>query len=261
MQHGGARAGGSGLGGCLDPQWTHEEREGRGLLDSPNFIGRDDRIRTCDPLTPSQVRYQAALHPDRSGSISFAHAQRARSRFLPSPSLLNNDEIAYLPCEGGLLAAVRFAAIRVDRVRCGSPVRLTSIPRHLHWEFGGFGFELLKSSLRAAPHDQLNGCCGFLLLWGFAGHLSVLSDAAPADSTTATHHAKMIVILLVNHRFWMMCARAPSARSLRRLSRGMRCDVIQCKRLQRRVSQAERRSFGGRAIDIPFVHLNALDQP
>jgi len=26
--------------------------------------GRDDRIRTCDPLTPSQVRYQAALHPD-----------------------------------------------------------------------------------------------------------------------------------------------------------------------------------------------------
>ena len=27
-------------------------------------IGRDDRIRTCDPLTPSQVRYQAALHPE-----------------------------------------------------------------------------------------------------------------------------------------------------------------------------------------------------
>ena len=27
-------------------------------------VGRDDRIRTCDPLTPSQVRYQAALHPE-----------------------------------------------------------------------------------------------------------------------------------------------------------------------------------------------------
>jgi hypothetical protein len=26
-------------------------------------IGRDDWIRTSDPLTPSQVRYQAALHP------------------------------------------------------------------------------------------------------------------------------------------------------------------------------------------------------
>ena len=26
-------------------------------------IGRDDWIRTSDPLTPSQVRYQAAPHP------------------------------------------------------------------------------------------------------------------------------------------------------------------------------------------------------
>ena len=26
--------------------------------------GRDDMIRTCDPLVPSEVRYQAALHPD-----------------------------------------------------------------------------------------------------------------------------------------------------------------------------------------------------
>ena len=29
----------------------------------PVNIGRDDWIRTSDPLTPSQVRYQAALHP------------------------------------------------------------------------------------------------------------------------------------------------------------------------------------------------------
>ncbi len=28
-------------------------------------IGRDDRIRTCDPHTPSVMRYQAALRPDR----------------------------------------------------------------------------------------------------------------------------------------------------------------------------------------------------
>ena len=28
------------------------------------LIGRDAGIRTRDPLTPSQVRYQAALHPD-----------------------------------------------------------------------------------------------------------------------------------------------------------------------------------------------------
>ena len=25
--------------------------------------GRDDTIRTCDPLVPSEVRYQTALHP------------------------------------------------------------------------------------------------------------------------------------------------------------------------------------------------------
>ena len=30
----------------------------------PLMFGRDDWIRTSDPLTPSQVRYQAAPHPD-----------------------------------------------------------------------------------------------------------------------------------------------------------------------------------------------------
>jgi hypothetical protein len=30
---------------------------------NPREIGRDAGIRTRDPLTPSQVRYQAALHP------------------------------------------------------------------------------------------------------------------------------------------------------------------------------------------------------
>jgi hypothetical protein len=29
------------------------------------YFGRDDRIRTCDPHTPSVMRYQAALRPDR----------------------------------------------------------------------------------------------------------------------------------------------------------------------------------------------------
>ena len=28
------------------------------------LVGRDDKIRTCDPLHPMQVRYRAALHPD-----------------------------------------------------------------------------------------------------------------------------------------------------------------------------------------------------
>ena len=31
--------------------------------------GRDDMIRTCDPLVPSEVRYQAALHPEVNFNI------------------------------------------------------------------------------------------------------------------------------------------------------------------------------------------------
>ena len=30
--------------------------------------GRDGRIRTCDPLIPNQVHYQAVLHPDEYGA-------------------------------------------------------------------------------------------------------------------------------------------------------------------------------------------------
>jgi hypothetical protein len=36
--------------------------EKRGLF---YFYGRGDRIRTYDPLVPNQMRYQAALRPDR----------------------------------------------------------------------------------------------------------------------------------------------------------------------------------------------------
>ena len=33
--------------------------------------GRDAEIRTRDPLTPSQVRYQAALHPAETAFFSY----------------------------------------------------------------------------------------------------------------------------------------------------------------------------------------------
>jgi hypothetical protein len=33
------------------------------------LIGRCDRIRTYDPFAPSEVRYQAALHTDRSCAV------------------------------------------------------------------------------------------------------------------------------------------------------------------------------------------------
>ena len=40
---------------------TQEKNE---LYNSPpSYVGRDSRIRTCDPLVPSEVRYQTALYP------------------------------------------------------------------------------------------------------------------------------------------------------------------------------------------------------
>ena len=35
-----------------------------------SLIGRGDKIRTCDPLHPMQVRYQAAPRPDRNRMIA-----------------------------------------------------------------------------------------------------------------------------------------------------------------------------------------------
>jgi hypothetical protein len=39
-----------------------------------NF-GRGDRIRTCDPLLPKQMRYQAAPLPDTGGALDADAAQ------------------------------------------------------------------------------------------------------------------------------------------------------------------------------------------
>lgn len=33
-------------------------------------LGRAERIRTSDPLLPKQVRYQAALQPDRDARVT-----------------------------------------------------------------------------------------------------------------------------------------------------------------------------------------------
>ena len=35
-------------------------------------LSREDRIRTCDPLVPNQVRYRPALLPERVITGSFA---------------------------------------------------------------------------------------------------------------------------------------------------------------------------------------------
>ncbi len=48
---------------CLQCAYGRTARMGAGPL-MPINIGRDGGIRTRGPLTPSQVRYQAALHPE-----------------------------------------------------------------------------------------------------------------------------------------------------------------------------------------------------
>ena len=45
------------------------------------FIGRGERIRTFDPLVPNQMRYQAALRPDKRVTIT------QRGPFLSRPRL------------------------------------------------------------------------------------------------------------------------------------------------------------------------------
>jgi hypothetical protein len=40
------------------------------MIVSADLIGRGDKIRTCDPLHPMQVRYQAAPRPDREPMIA-----------------------------------------------------------------------------------------------------------------------------------------------------------------------------------------------
>jgi hypothetical protein len=50
------------------------------LLGNQRLIGRDDRIRTCDPHTPSVMRYQAALRPDRQVALGNAPLARGGGR-------------------------------------------------------------------------------------------------------------------------------------------------------------------------------------
>lgn len=49
--------------------------------------GRDDRIRTCDPLVPNQMLYQAELHPESGGYLPKSAARpKAPSDLHPRPT-------------------------------------------------------------------------------------------------------------------------------------------------------------------------------
>ncbi len=61
---------------------------------SPRFgwvrldIGRGDRIRTCDPLLPKQMRYQTALHPEQRGKRKTNDGRDVKPYFEGFPSTL-----------------------------------------------------------------------------------------------------------------------------------------------------------------------------
>jgi hypothetical protein len=44
--------------------------------------GREDRIRTCDPLLPKQMRYQTALLPDLLGAPDMSRTRNLQIRSL-----------------------------------------------------------------------------------------------------------------------------------------------------------------------------------
>jgi hypothetical protein len=47
-------------------RFTNEKRVSQRYRLTLMKNGRGDRIRTYDPLVPNQMRYQAALHPDKA---------------------------------------------------------------------------------------------------------------------------------------------------------------------------------------------------
>ena len=50
---------------------------------------REDRIRTCDPLVPNQVRYRPALLPDGQSPFAVREGFEPSVQFDPYGSLAN----------------------------------------------------------------------------------------------------------------------------------------------------------------------------
>ena len=70
---------------------------------------------------------------------------------------LDHDEVTNLPGEGWLLAAIGLSLFGGAAVGSPPPLTLPAIPSHLHGEVGGLFLELLKSSVCATSHDELDG--------------------------------------------------------------------------------------------------------
>ena len=82
----------------------------------------DDRIRTCDPLIPNQVRYQAALHPVNASLRSHRSPTRTRTWNLR----LNRAPRCRLRHRGSCSPVLRASEVRSSRTTEGEPERVSS---------------------------------------------------------------------------------------------------------------------------------------
>ena len=71
------------LEGCCSIQLSYRQMGAwpNPTVSQPNVCGRGGEIRTPDPLLPKQMRYQAALHPERA-KVYQARLRGALSRIL-----------------------------------------------------------------------------------------------------------------------------------------------------------------------------------
>ena len=121
---------------CLQSAYQRNGPD-RDLRFRPMFIGRDAGIRTRDPLTPSQVRYQAALHPvlgaELTRWINEPLTQRVNARSLvklicPLPHLPHRHRRRPLTVFFAALALCGGGAFRADGLTAGDGARSVNVP-------------------------------------------------------------------------------------------------------------------------------------
>ena len=104
------------------------------------MIGRDERIRTSDPHTPSVMRYQAALRPDRAR----AYRSPGRRWQVTSDRLVSR------------CAALTAWARRFRSVDCHAPALLL-VARPVTWTSIRWAISPgLENPDRASPHPVLS---------------------------------------------------------------------------------------------------------
>ena len=144
------------------------------------WFGRGDRIRTCDPLRPRQVRYQAALRPDYtdcSSGRSFSSRTRSSISILPRPtrrrsfSDVGREEHAGQACLGTTL--VFSSEFRYTRIRTilKPPLFSTDVNRTLSIAQKG-----VHVNCQAIQTAKINSCSSQRGRSSQSGHTSGWSD-------------------------------------------------------------------------------------